>query len=251
MKVLIIEDEKLLQEELIYQLKRFDEFEVVHCTDSVESSVSWLAENANSIDLIFMDIELADGVCFEIFETIEIDIPIIFLTAYSEYALKAFKVNSIDYLLKPIDPNELEFALEKYKKIEQEKKSFDISILREFYPETKQTEINRLLVQVGDTYRYLEILDIAYFVAEDKYAFAITFENKRHLIEETLNKLEEILPEDKFYRVTRKFIVNINSVAKAGKYFNSRLKLYIKPSPPSDIIISRAKVQEFLRWMGR
>lgn len=251
MRTLIIEDEKLLQEELIKQLKNFDNVEVIQCLESVEASIDWLTKNVNTIDLIFMDIELSDGVCFEIFETIDISTPIIFLTAYSEYALQAFKVNSIDYLLKPIDYHDLEFALQKYNKTVSTTNTFDLSLLRELYPENNSKEINRILIQVGDTYHYIEVSKIAYLISEEKYSFAVTFENKKHLIEEPLNKLEEMLSADTFFRVTRKFIVNINSIKKARKYFNSRLKLELKPASPSEIIISRAKVQEFLLWMGR
>ena len=153
MKVVIVEDEKLLQKELRQQLQVYPEIEVVQYIQTVEKGIAWLGDHASNIDLIFMDIELADGVCFEIFEAIDLDTPIIFLTAYSEYAIRAFKVNSIDYLLKPINPTELGLALTQFKdrQAKESSASIDLSTLKEFYTKSAANEKTRFLVQSGDT----------------------------------------------------------------------------------------------------
>lgn len=248
MNIAIIEDEKLLQEELIFQLNKIEKVEVIKCITTVYDSIRWLTSHANEIDLIFMDIELADGVCFEIFESITIDTPIIFLTAYSEYAIQAFKVNSIDYLLKPVNPEDLVFALQKFKSLTSPKNNIDLSIIKDFY--TKSEKITRVLIQSGDNFRYIDHIEIAYFIAEDKYTTVVSFDNKKHLINESLNKLEEGLPTHIFHRPSRKFIININAIVKASKYANSRMKIFLEPSPQKELIISRNKVKEFLKWMG-
>lgn len=252
MKVVIIEDEKLLQKELRKQLQVYEEIEVVKCIQTVEEGIDWLTDHAKDIDLIFMDIELADGVCFEIFEVIDLTTPIIFLTAYSEYAIRAFKVNSIDYLLKPINPKELAFALTKFKdrQTKEIKEFIDLSTLKAFCSKSEGNQKTRFLVQSGDTYKYISINEIAYFHSEDKYSVIVTFDRHRYIIDESLNQLENTLPISTFYRPARNIIVRINSIEKASKYFNSRLKLYIQPKPDFDIIISRVKIKDFLNWMG-
>ena len=252
MKVLIVEDEILLQKELKQQLKTYDNIEVIQCIQTVEEGVKWLGKHAIQIDLIFMDIELADGVCFEIFEAIDINTPIIFLTAYSEYAIRAFKVNSIDYLLKPIDPQELKNALIKFEARQNEalKASIDLSTLKDFYSKSTDQKKTRFLVQSGDHYKYITINEIAYFHSEDKYTIIVTFDRHRYLLDESLQQLEASLSSDIFYRPTRNIIVHIKAIQKAAKYFNSRLKLYLNPEPDFDIIVSRVKAREFLNWMG-
>ena len=250
MRVLIVEDEKLLQQELVRQLEAFEGIEVVKCIQTVSEGISWLAEYASGIDLIFMDIELADGVCFEIFEAIDLATPIIFLTAYSEYAIQAFKVNSIDYLLKPINSKDLEYAIAQFNKGVQEGKYVDLSVLKSFYLPQEQRQKQRFLVQSGDTYKHLPLDEIAYFLSEDKYSAIVTFNNQRHILDESLNQLEAMLPPMRFYRPARNIIVNINAVVKASKYFNSRLKLQLSPAPDFDVVISRVKVKDFLSWMG-
>lgn len=252
MKVVIVEDEKLLQKELKQQLQVFEDIEVVKCIQTVEEGIDWLKDHASNIDLIFMDVELADGVCFEIFEAIDLATPIIFLTAYGEYAIRAFKVNSIDYLLKPINPNELEFALTKFKnkQTEASREYIDLSALKDFYTKSEGNKKSRFLVQSGDNYKYISINEIAYFHSEDKYSVIVTFDRHRYIIDESLNHLESTLPVNSFYRPTRNIIVHINSIEKASKYFNSRLKLYLQPRPNFDIIVSRVKIKDFLNWMG-
>ena len=252
MKVVIVEDEKLLQKELKQQLQVYEDIDVVKCIQTVEEGIDWLGGNAANVDLIFMDIELADGVCFEIFEAIDLKTPIIFLTAYSEYAIRAFKVNSIDYLLKPINPSELEAALTKFRDRQAEASQgyIDLSTLKEFYTKSEGSKKTRFLVQSGDTYKYVSINEIAYFHSEDKYSIIVTFAGHRYIIDESLNHLESTLPVSSFYRPARNIIVHINAIEKAAKYFNSRLKLYLQPKPDFDVIVSRVKIKDFLNWMG-
>lgn len=250
MKVVIIEDEKLLQKELIEQLKLYPDIQVIQCLQSVHSSVEWLQVHYLEVDLIFMDIELADGVCFEIFERIDISVPIIFLTAYSEYALKAFKVNSVDYLLKPIQPEELKFAIDKY---QQQSKAFvqiSSKTFNGFFAKEGSIKKNRFLITSGEHYKYVITQEIAYFISDQKYTTLVTFKDEKYLIDDSLNQLELNLDQDVFYRPSRNLIVNIKAIVKASKYFNSRLKLFIEPAPLTDIIISRANVKDFLGWMG-
>lgn len=249
MNIAIIEDEKLLQDELIEHLSFFSDINIVKCIDSVNESISWLQNNMETIDLIFMDIELSDGVCFEIFESLDIQTPIIFLTAYSEYAIKAFKVNSIDFLLKPINSNDLSFALNKYKTKYSQKK-IDISLFKKLYAKVDENTTTRFLINSGDNYKYVATTDIAYFLSEDKYTTVVTFDNKKHIIDKSLNTIEELISTEQFYRPSRNIIVNIKAIIRASKYFNSRLKLHINPLPNIDIIVSRTKAPGFLKWMG-
>ncbi|MEM9053195.1 MAG: LytTR family DNA-binding domain-containing protein [Bacteroidota bacterium] len=252
MNAVIVEDEKLLQKELLEQLNVYDDIEVVKCIQTVEEGISWLDENATNVDIIFMDIELADGVCFEIFEAIELTTPVIFLTAYSEYAIQAFKVNSVDYLLKPINSDELKFALNKFKETRKKgaNELVDLSFLKEFYAKTEGSSKTRFLVQSGDNYKYIGINEIAYIFSEDKYSVIISFEGNRYIIDESLSHLEGSLPIQSFHRPSRNIIVHINSVEKASKYFNSRLKLFLNPQPEFEVIVSRVRVKGFLDWMG-
>ncbi len=250
MRVLIIEDEKLLRMELIKQLNVYNDIEVVNCIQTVKESINWLSKRSASIDLIFMDIELADGICFEIFESIDVSIPIIFLTAYSEYSIRAFKVNSIDYLLKPINPEELDFAIRKFRNFSPQVQNHDPMFFKDLYSKITSKNPERFLIRSGNDYKYVTTHEIAYFFAEDKYTTIVTFKGSRYVIDESLTQLEAILQPEKFYRVSRNIIVNIEAILKASKYFNSRLKLYLVPDFEFDIVISRAKVKDFLKWMG-
>ncbi|MBU2929588.1 LytR/AlgR family response regulator transcription factor [Winogradskyella psychrotolerans] len=250
MKILIIEDEILSQKELTFQLNALNISEIVHYISTVRESITWLTENSNKIDLIFMDIELSDGNCFEIFESVSINTPIIFLTAYSKHAIKAFKLNSIDYLLKPINPKELDFAINKFKTLTVGKINFNPDLYKEFYTKPKIEKAKRILIQTGDNFKYISLSEIAYFEANDKYTTVTTFKDQKHLVNDSLNNLEERLPQESFYRPNRKYIVNIKAIIKASKYFNSRLKLHIHPIPENEIIISRTNVKNFLTWMG-
>jgi len=255
MNVLIIEDEPLAQQELIRLLEQQDASIVVNdCIDSVEESVRYLGSQ-EAPDQIFMDIQLSDGMSFEIFNLIEVKPPVIFTTAFDEYAIKAFKVNSIDYLLKPVDEDELSNALKKYYKWKSSQKEdnafFSKSQLEEVLGLYKPSYKNRLVVRLGDRIKHVEAVNIAYFYTEDKVSFLITREGERFIINYSLEQLQGMMNPVDFYRLNRKYIANISAIDTIDKYFNSRLKIGLKPAVEDDVLISRTKVTDFLNWLER
>ena len=249
MRVAIIEDELLSQQELKSLLTEIDvSVEVKTCLRSVSESLSWLRVHHQSIDLVFADIELLDGQSFEVFEKVDMTTPVIFLTAYDQYAIQAFKVNSIDYLLKPLEKEELKRALRKYDKLREDNKFYQN--LARLLENSKHRHLNRIRIKCGDAYEFVELKDVAFFYSDDKTTYLVTFLNKVHIIDYSLNEIQELIDPGDFFRVSRKYLVKINSIEKASKYFNSRLKLTLNLASPDDIIISRVKVPEFLDWMG-
>ena len=250
MNIIIIEDEKFSQLELIEKLELYTQINILNVFETISDSVKWLINNKKNVDLIFLDIELSDGISFEIFERVEIDIPIIFTTAYSEYAIKAFKLNSIDYLLKPIDSEELDFAIKKYDKLNKKVRT-NYDNLRELYFKPTQSFEKRILIKIGDSYKYIDCNDIMFFYADDKYTYAVNKDENEFLIDLTLTNLEDSLNPDLFFRVSRKFILNIESIEKASKFFSGKLKVTLSMKSQHSIFVSRSRVAEFLNWMGR
>lgn len=242
MKVLVIEDEIPAQEELVRILrKHFPNIEIVDIIGSVRDSVEWLRNN--TADLIFMDIQLLDGCCFDIFDVVEVRTPIIFTTAYDQYALKAFKVNSVDYLLKPIDEDELVAAVRK-----MDYKYDNIRNLIESYMPTVRYK-TRISVKTGDIYRFLLIDEVSYFISEDGFTYAVTYDEKKHIVDYTIGSLEAQLDPRRFFRVSRGCIVSIDSIEKITAYFNSRLKVTLKGRKNVSQILSRVRVPDFLNWI--
>ncbi len=242
MKVLVIEDEIPAQEELVRILrKHFPNIEIVDIIGSVRDSVEWLRNN--TADLIFMDIQLMDGCCFDIFDVVEVRTPIIFTTAYDQYALKAFKVNSVDYLLKPVDEDELVAAARK-----MDYKYDNIRNLIESYIPTVRYK-TRISVKTGDIYRFLLIDEVAYFISEDGFTYAVTNNEKKHIVDYTISSLETQLDPKRFFRLSRGCIVSIDSIEKITAYFNSRLKVTLKGRKNISIILSRVRVPDFLNWI--
>lgn len=249
MRVVILEDEKLSAEHLQAMLKRVEpSIEVLQVFDSVKKSVEYFKKNQEA-DLLFVDIHLADGISFEIFSKVKIEVPIIFTTAYDEYAIKAFKLNSVDYLLKPIDIEELKVAIEKFKKGIQAKQSIIAEDLSAIIQNVHKQYKNRFMVKIGDTISSLKTEDINYFLSEDGLALAITSQNKKYPIDYTLDQLEEMVSPELFFRINRKVLVNINSVQKASAYFNSRLKLSVVGLNEEDAVVSRERVADFKKWL--
>lgn len=248
MKALIIEDEipaQIQLERLIGQT--FPSLEVIAKIDSVNGAVSWLS--VNTPDLIFMDVELSDGQCFEIFKKIEIKAPVIITTAYNNYAIKAFKVNSIDYLLKPIDKTEFIAAVEKSIKL-IEKPLPDYSKIEELFTRSMPKEYKkRFTVRIGDKILILNLSDIAYFYSEEKATFITTIEGKRYISDLTLDALEEMLNPKEFFRLTRGCIANIQSIKTVSRYFNSRLKVSLIPTLDQEILVSRIRIPQFMAWL--
>ncbi len=194
-----------------------------------------------------MDIRLADGNCFEIFNHLEVTTPVIFTTAYDEHAIKAFKLNSIDYLLKPFNEAELEAALIKFEKIFQHV-SYTASPKNYEQLLSVRTK-NRFLISKGENYHYIETKDIAHFYSEDGVVFLHTSSDKRYIINYTLEQLEQLLDNRLFFRVSRNCIGNVRAIKNVAKYFNSRLKLSFSPVCPHEVLVSRVRVPDFLKWM--
>lgn len=252
MKVIIIEDEIPAAKRLEKLLHNYnDEIEIVHKADSVESSVRYLTSVQN-IDLIFMDIQLADGLSFDIFEKVKISKPVIFTTAFDQYTLKAFKVNSIDYLLKPIDENELYQSLDKYQKLypkTQEDFSGKITRLLQEMNAVKYKE--RLLIKRGQQLSYLKTESTAYCFADGKLCYAVDFNGAKYLLENNLSQLEEQLQPDNFYRINRHLLINIEAVKKVHTWLGGRLKVEMPFTTTAETVVSRERVNGFKEWLGR
>jgi two-component system, LytTR family, response regulator LytT len=249
MKVLLIEDEAPAYRRLSKLILECDSTtEIVGIIQSVKSGIEWFQSNP-SPDLIFSDIQLADDLSFTIFKELNITIPIIFVTAYDEYAINAFKFYSIDYILKPINANDLKISLEKYKTIHQKNGFSNFDELINKLTQKKYRE--RFLVYSGDTLIPIHCSDIAYFLSEDGVTIMVTKEDKRHFVAESLDKLEEELNPVDFFRVNRQYIISSQAIQKIHNYGNQKLKLVIKPVTPEDIIISKLKATAFKSWLGR
>jgi len=250
-KVLIIEDEKPAARRLQAMVAQLnDSIEVIDVIDSVEDAVTWFKTYPHP-HLVFMDIQLADGLSFSIFEKIKIDAPVIFTTAYDEYAIKAFKVNSIDYLLKPIEQANLETAWQKFKTLNSNQ---DLAISDLLSLINKKDEIKfkeRFLIKLGDNYTYCNIKDAAYFMSDAGFTYLITWQNNSYIIDDKLEELETLLNPNDFFRTNRKFIIHLNCIDKISSYFNSRLILQIKPKTKEEVIIARDRVNGFKSWLNQ
>lgn len=252
MRILIIEDEIPAANRLAKMMQSItDELDVVKKIDSVESAVKFLT-SAEDLDLIFMDIQLADGLSFDIFQQTKVKAPVIFTTAFDQYTLKAFKVNSIDYLLKPIDEKELEQAVEKYKQLYHQKENgLSEKILKMVQDMNTMRYKERLLIKRGQQLSYLKTESTAYCYADGKLCYAVDFTNNKYLLENNLSQLEEQLQPNKFYRINRQLLVNIEAVSKVHTWLGGRLKLELLPSTKSDTVVSRERVNGFKDWLGQ
>lgn len=251
MKVIIIEDEihaaKRLEKLL---LNCNDAIEVINKLDSVEASVKYLL-TAPNVDLIFMDIQLADGLSFDIFEKVKISTPVIFTTAFDQYTLKAFKVNSIDYLLKPIDENELQQSLKKHQQLYiKADANFSDKLLKMMQDINAVKYKERLLIKRGQQLSYLKTTNTAYCFADGKLCYAVDFNATRYLLENNLSQLEEQLQPASFFRINRHLLVNIEAVKKVHTWLGGRLKLEILPATTAETIVSRERVNDFKEWLG-
>lgn len=249
MNVLIIEDEIPAADKLERYLKKYDEqITILEKINSVKGAVAWLATRQNETDLIFMDIQLIDGKSFEIFEHLSISKPIIFVTAFDEYAIEAFKVNSIEYLLKPITYTDLTAALDKFSTLKENFSSEGMnSTLQQLQQKTYKT---RFMVKLGEHIRSLTTDKIDYFYAEGRDVYLVTHEQRKFIIDYKLEELEAILDPSSFYRVNRSFIMNIEAIRDVVIYSNSRLKISTAQSLDKEIIVSRDKVAAFKMWFN-
>jgi DNA-binding LytR/AlgR family response regulator len=254
MKILIVEDEYLARERLTDLVQKYNPtLEITAQFDSVSDTIEFF-ENGGDADLIFMDIQLSDGTSFEIFEKIELHKPVIFTTAYEQYALNAFKVNSIDYILKPIDYTELKLAIEKYEKIFAEPVLQEVTypnfngLLRNLRKDYKK----RFIVKFGDRIQFKPIEEIAYLYADGKTVYIVANNGRKYVIDHTLEELEHYLLDPQcFFRVNRKFIVKIDAISDIRTFVNSRLKVVLNVPCEMDIIVSREKVNSFKEWLDQ
>ena len=255
MTTLIIEDEKPAARLLQRKLEKL-EIAVETMLHSVEESVDWFTNNEHP-DLIFLDIQLSDGLSFEIFEKIDIKSAIIFTTAYDEYALKAFKLNSIDYLLKPIDEDDLEVAVTKFKarmpksNSENQNLQLDFEQIRRMLSNPFEKNYKkRFTVKIGQHLKVITTDEIECFFSENKGTYIHTFDNRNYLIDSTLEILEQELDMKDFFRVSRKFIVPLQAIKEIQVYTNSRLKVILPSYKEDEVVVSREKVQDFKTWLG-
>lgn len=251
MNVLIIEDEKPAARRLCRMLDDLG-VEVNQMLHSVEESISWFEKNEHP-DLIFLDIQLSDGLSFEIFEHVNISSSIIFTTAYDEYALKAFKLNSIDYLLKPIDEDELKTAVDKYKsqQTNQNDVQFNFDDIRKLLINPIDRKFKkRFTIKVGQHLKIISIDDIECFFSENKATYIHTINNRNYLLDGALEQVQPELDPEKFFRVNRTYIVQINAIKDIVAYTNSRLKIILNSYSESEIIVSRERVKDFKNWIA-
>lgn len=254
MKIVIIEDEPHAAQRLQTLIAELlPDADIVAKIDTVKKSVQWLRSNQKP-DLIFMDIQLADGLSFQIFEQHQINAPVIFTTAYDEYALKAFKVNSIDYILKPVDKGELEGAIKKLRNLSAQTPGTQQDVLANIGQAVEmllKKYKTRFVVKVGEHLRTIDVSTIRYFFSQEKTTFCVTDDNRNHILDYTLEQLEEMLDPTEFYRINRKYLVRSIAIQDIISYTNSRLKLMLKGSQDNDIIVARERVQDFKSWLDR
>ncbi len=252
LNVLIIEDETPAVEKLERYLQKYSaSISVLGTCDSVETAVAWLKENQSKIDLIFMDIQLKDGLSFKIFQEVTVQKPVIFITAYNEYALDAFKVNSIDYLLKPVTFSDLSASLQKLENLRDQLVINDDKLgkLKSLAGENAaKVYKSRFMVKVGDHIRSITADQIIFFFADGRDVYLVTQQLRKFIIDFTLEALEDVLEPKNFFRVNRTYIININAIQDVVMYSNSRLKITTQPTWDKEIIVSREKVNEFKEW---
>ena len=256
MRILIIEDELPAQRMLKEMLAELDsEIEVVGCLDSIKSSLNWFNNNPHP-ELVLMDIQLSDGISFDILEQVAIESMIIFTTAYDEYAIQAFKVNSLDYLLKPFDKEDLQSAFAKYETYSKrflKEKNTEINyseiaaIIKNAEPEYRK----RFLIQSEEHYFQLQVEQVAYFQSMQKITFAVTFDRRYYPLNISLQNLKDQLDPELFFKVNRQFILNIDAIKKIHSYFQGKLTVDTKPAHSEKIIVGKDKAASFKRWLDR
>jgi DNA-binding LytR/AlgR family response regulator len=251
MKALIVEDEPLSAVHLKTLLNKVaPEIEVINMLDSVKSTVHFLKEKP-VIDLLFLDIHLADGLSFEIFQQTEVLQPVIFTTAYDEYAIKAFKVNSVDYLLKPIGLSDLKTAINKFNTPHASINNANNIKAQMAFEMMSKAQKTRFIVKMGENLSSIKTEEIAYFIAEDGIVILVTKEGKRFPIDYTMDALEAVLNKEQFFRINRKMILNIEQIIQVQTYFNGRLKIKLKLVLNDDCIVSRERVADFKKWLDQ
>ena len=249
MKVLIVEDEIMAQKSLTRILSQnFPDMEVIGTTTSVKGTVAWLKEHSNDVDVIFMDVELSDGICFEIFRQVDVQAKVIMTTAYDSYALKAFEAGSIDYLLKPIEPADLKRAVARCRMrgghidVESLAKALDDASKKKDYKE-------RYIVRFNDRIVPLMTSNIAYVYSEEKNNYLVTFDEKKYIIDSSLDVISEELNPEHFFRISRSCIVSMKAIGSIIKQMGGRLRIVAHPEPSFEMTVSRSRVDDFLVWL--
>ena len=252
MQILVIEDEKLAADRLIALITDIEPTaQVLKSIESIKAAVKWLISNPHP-DLIFMDVQLADGLSFEIFDKVEVEVPVIFTTAYNEYALRAFKVNSIDYLLKPIDKEELRTSIYKYLKLNKnvtQNVALQPQLLKQVMNLIQNPYKSRFVVRIGEHIKTIAIEDVAYFYSSEKSSFLRSISGRDYAIEYTLDQLEQELDPHKFFRVSRKFIIAMPHIKDIIAYSGNRLKIIAMGGDQEEVLVSREKVTDFKKWL--
>lgn len=250
MKVLLIEDEIPASKRLTSLLQEVEpNWEIVGTLDEVLSSVHWLETNP-APDLIFMDIHLADGFSFSIFEKTRITSKVIFITAYDQYALKAIQLNGLDYLLKPVTKEELQRSIQRFKETISPKE-IDYQALTAFFERKEKVFKERFLIKSGENLNFVRTSEIAYFLSESSYSFLVTKSGNRYILDGTLDQIERDLNPDLFFRINRKQIIGIESIERISAHVNNRLKLTLRPAEKEETVVSRTRVAQFKEWLDR
>ena len=251
MKVLIVEDEIMAQKSLTRVLaQNFSDMDIVGYTDSVKSTVNWLKTLGNQVDVIFMDVELSDGVCFEIFRQVDVKAKVIMTTAYDSYALKAFEAGSVDYLLKPVDAAALKRAVARCR---MSGGGVDVEALMKVLGNAtpKKEYKERYIIRFNDRIIPLETSEIAYIYSEEKNNYLVTFEDKRYIIDSSLDTVTEDLDPEQFFRISRSCIISLKTIGSIIKQPGGRLRILAKPEPGFEMTVSRSRVDDFLSWLER
>ncbi|WP_234737024.1 LytR/AlgR family response regulator transcription factor [Tellurirhabdus bombi] len=256
MKILIVEDEPLAVKRIAALIKEVEpEAEVIGRVESVRAFIRWWSQHqiADTPDLLLMDIQLADGLSFEIFQQIDVPTPVIFTTAYDEYALKAFKVNSVDYLLKPIEKEELGKAIHKYKTQRgSAPQPSDLTKVLDAYGLKPPAYKSRFLLRQGGRFEVIDTADILYLYADEKVVFLLTNQNRKYIVDETLDELEGKLDPKDFCRINRKYITHISAIERIEPHLNGRLRLWLRHRPAEEeIYVSRERAEGFKGWLNK
>ena len=253
MKVLIVEDESHAAQRLeTLVLSLISDAEIVGMIGSVKNAVEWFRNNA-APDVVLMDIQLADGISFQVFDQCEVKSPVIFTTAYDGYAIRAFKVNSVDYILKPIDKQELLVALNKV--VNKKRSETEVALLMKSMSEAMtmltRNFKSRFVVKVGEHLHTIEVSKILFFYSQEKLTFCSTIENRNFILDYSLDDLEEMLDPRRFFRINRRYVVSSEAIRDIISYTNSRLKLILSGSSDNDVIVARERVQQFKDWLDK
>lgn len=254
LRIVIVEDEAVTARNLAYMLQNLEPgLSIMETLSSVAGAVTWFSDHANACDLIFMDIRLADGLSFDIFTHTAITRPVIFVTAYNDYAIRAFKNNGIDYILKPFDEQEIARSLQKFRTLlssPQPRPDIDMNLLMRQMDQLVKPYKRSFLVHFREKLIPVETVEIAWFYTVNEIVYAHTTDDRQYVMEFTMEQLEQQLDPQLFFRANRQFIINRQAISEVDFYFNGRLSVKIKPEPAERILISKARVPEFKSWMN-